>query len=71
MKKAPVLVQYSGRPAVKLHAADVKQDPDNEQVDKLHQKSRDIEVVTAKYLDTRRPKIARAGAGGGNKYLGT
>ena len=56
MKKAPVLGQYSGRPAVKLQAADVKQDPDNEQVEKLHRKSRDIEVVTAKYLDTRQLK---------------
>ena len=55
----------SGRPVVKVQAADGKQDPDDEQVEKLPWKSRDVEVFTAKYIDTRRPKRAHAGAGGG------
>ena len=63
--------QWSGRPEVKVQAADGKQDPGDEQVEKLHQKSRDVEVVTAKYIDTRRLKRARAGGGGVHKYLGT
>ena len=50
---------------MKVQAADGKQDPGYEQVEKLHQKSRDVEVVTAKYIDTRRLKRARAGGGGG------
>ena len=53
---------------MKLQAADVKQDSDNEQVEKLHRKSRDIEVFTAKYLDTRRLKIARRGGGGAQVF---
>ena len=46
---------------MKVQAADGKQDPGDEQVEKLHQKSRDVEVVTAKYIDTRRLKIAMRG----------
>ena len=50
---------------MKVKAADGKQDPGDEQVEKLPWKSRDVELVTAKYIDTRQLKRARAGAGEG------